>query len=166
MVYYPFPKNLSSEPFQYLNSDQDLSENNDSNQSASFDLYPTPDLDELISKVEKLGKINDLNNTTILPDPIRPSSQALLDQLIKPALKQPIPPDLTDLKQQVEFIDQKFDAKHVVYLIDVGPYQLKGTKSIERLEKIKVALLDSINKLSSNSYFNVVMCWNLRELTP
>ena len=51
----------------------------------------------------------------------------------------------------------------MVYVLDVGSYQLKGVEATARLERMKLAVLESLTKLSANSYFNLVLCWNLRE---
>ena len=56
-----------------------------------------------------------------------------------------------------------FRGKHVVYLLDVGSYVLQGEGSGELFEKMKTEVLSSIANLSANSYFNVVLFWNLRE---
>jgi len=84
-------------------------------------------------------------------------------EVLSDSLKLPLKPDTLDLAAEVEFLGQNYEGKHVVYLVDVGGYQLNGDGAVERLDRMKVALLESLTKLSSNSFFNLVLCWNLRE---
>ena len=165
LAFLSFPEKLNfiSPLTKEFTLDPVLTVGQEANQSSKSVLAPTPDLEELMTQVEKLGNIEDTSDLPLLPAPDKPTSRQLLDELIQPALKQPIEPSLIELNHQVEFLDQTFEAKHVVYLIDAGSYQLKGRQSAERLEKIKVSVLNSLTKLTPNSFFNIVLCWNLRE---
>lgn len=123
-----------------------------------------PELDDLIEQVDQFGKLSDdgIENGLETPD-LGKNSKANLEEMLAPALKLPEPPSNLELGNRVDFIDQTYEAKHVVYLIDVGSYQLKGPNGVERLESMKLSVLESLTKLSANSYFNLVLCWNLRE---
>ena len=88
--------------------------------------------------------------------PLAKESGADLDSLLVAPLKLPSPPSSIALEHRVEFLDQSYEGKHVVYVVDAGSYQLKGPKAVQRLEEMKLAVLESLTKLSSNSYFNLV----------
>ncbi len=128
-------------------------------ENASSDILtssPPAALDDLIKQVDGFGKNEETEKRN-------EAQQDRLEKLIdiSPQLAEP-PSDLA-LENRVDFLDLQYDAKHVVYLIDVGSYQLKGPEGTRRLEKIKISVLESLTKLSPNAYFNVVLCWNLRE---
>jgi hypothetical protein len=76
-----------------------------------------------------------------------------------------IPPtdSLVDVSSEVTFLDKIYEGRHVVYILDVGDYVLQGEGAVERFEKMKDAVLSSMVTLSPNSYFNLVLYWNLRE---
>jgi hypothetical protein len=132
----------------------------ENNQSDVVTLEDSPSsLNDLISQVDQFGNDPAGNAGESLSDPSKPG----LDQLLAPAIKLPKPPSSLDLENQVNFLDRSYEAKHVVYVMDVGSYQLKGPNASERLERMKVSVLESITKLSANSYFNLVLYWNLRE---
>ena len=139
----------SAEPGSFENNQSDVGTLEDSPSS----------LDDLISQVDQFGNDPVGNAGESLSDPSKPG----LDQLLAPAIKLPKPPSSLDLENQVNFLDRNYEAKHVVYVMDVGSYQLKGPNASERLERMKVSVLESITKLSANSYFNLVLYWNLRE---
>ena len=71
--------------------------------------------------------------------------------------------DAADLPKDVSFLGKTYDGRHVVYLLDVGTYVIENKESVAQFEKIKKGLISSILSLSPNSYFNLVMYWNLRE---
>lgn len=101
-------------------------------------------------------------------DPEKNSGQYPLDQS-KPKAelfkKSSILPqlDAVDLPQDVSFLGKTYDGRHVVYLLDVGTYVIENKESVAQFNKIKKGLISSILSLSPNSYFNLVMYWNLRE---
>ena len=137
----------------------------DDNTSSVKDIAKQPpELDDLIEQVDQFGKLSDdgIEDGLETPD-LGKNSKANLEEMLAPALKLPEPPSSLELGNRVDFIDQTYEAKHVVYLIDVGSYQLKGPNAVERLESMKLSVLESLTKLSANSYFNLVLCWNLRE---
>ena len=68
-----------------------------------------------------------------------------------------------DLASEVTFLNQVYEGRHVVYVLDAGLYMLKGEGASESFEAMKDALLSSIVELSPNSFFNLVLFWNLRE---
>ena len=59
---------------------------------------------------------------------------------------------------------KSFEGKHVVYLLDVGLDQRMQEEYYIRFRKV-VSLMESINSFSSDSYFNLVLYWNLREVS-
>jgi len=71
--------------------------------------------------------------------------------------------DAADLPKDVSFLGKTYDGRHVVYLLDVGTYVIENKESVAQFDKIKKGLISSILSLSPNSYFNLVMYWNLRE---
>lgn len=122
------------------------------------------DLESLIEQVDKFGKDTGEQGEKGLQSPeLAKNSLPNLEEMLAPALKMPGPPSSFDLENRVEFLDQTYEAKHVVYVLDVGSYQLKGPYASNRFERMKLAVLESLTKLSANSYFNLVLCWNLRE---
>jgi hypothetical protein len=64
---------------------------------------------------------------------------------------------------EVSFMGKSYDGRHVVYLLDVGTYILDGNDSVRQFEKNKEYLIKSIVTLSPDSYFNLVLYWNLRD---
>jgi hypothetical protein len=76
----------------------------------------------------------------------------------------PLPPvSLPEPEREVALMGKDYKGKHVVYLLDVGSYVLEGERANELFENMKSELLSSIANLSPNSYFNMVLFWNLRE---
>ena len=76
------------------------------------------------------------------------------------ALPPAAPPEL---QREVSLMGKDYKGKHVVYLLDVGSHVLEGERANEVFENMKSELLASIANLSPNSYFNMVLFWNLRE---
>ena len=70
-----------------------------------------------------------------------------------------------DLSSEVTFLNQVYEGRHVVFLLDAGLYMLKGDGAVTKFEKMKDALLSSIVNLSPNAYFNLLLYWNLREVS-
>lgn len=103
-----------------------------------------------------------------LSSPIPPKND--LEQLLaKPfPLPQPstLPPvSLPEPEREVELMGKDYKGKHVVYLLDVGSYVLEGERANELFKNMKAELSSSIANLSPNSYFNMVLFWNLREVS-
>ena len=75
-----------------------------------------------------------------------------------------IPPvTIPEPANEVTFLGKSYEGRHVVYLLDAGTYVLDGNESIHQFNQSKKALISSILTLSPNSYFNLVLYWNLRE---
>ena len=125
---------------------------------------PPQDLDNLIKQVDTFGNSPEgsLDNKLESPE-FAKNENPNLENMLAPALNLPAPPSSLALEHRVDFLGQPYEAKHVVYVVDVGSYQLQGPDAAERMERIKLAVLESLTKLSANSYFNLVLCWNLRE---
>jgi hypothetical protein len=70
---------------------------------------------------------------------------------------------ITEPANEVSFMGKLYEGRHVVYLLDVGTYVLDGSESVQKFKKFKESLIDSILTLSPNSYFNLVLYWNLRD---
>ena len=64
---------------------------------------------------------------------------------------------------EVIFNNRTYEGRHVVYLLDVGTYLLEDNQSMQQFQKAKEELISSIVSLSPNSYFNLVLYWNLRD---
>lgn len=104
------------------------------------------------------------------PNPVSPpvAPRNELDHLLAKPLpfpnSGPLPPvALPEPGREVTLMGKDYKGKHVVYLLDVGSYVLEGERANEIFESMKSELLSSIANLSPNSYFNVVLFWNLRE---
>ena len=122
------------------------------------------ELDDLIEQVDQFGKLSDDETVGRAETPLAgENSRPNLEEMLAPSLRLPDPPSRLELGNRVDFLGQTYEAKHVVYLLDVGSYQLNGPHGVERLEAMKLSVLESLTKLSANSYFNLVLCWNLRE---
>ncbi|MDA7823012.1 transposase [Opitutales bacterium] len=114
-------------------------------------------VDEFAMQEKDLDPIDRLSET---PEIVKSRE---VREMLSNSLKLPESPSALQLASEVEFLDQTYEGKHVVYLVDVGGYQLEGKDGAARFNRMKVALLESLTKLSKNSYFNLVLCWNLRE---
>jgi hypothetical protein len=79
-----------------------------------------------------------------------------------PSLLPPV--SIAEPAKEVSFMGKSYEGRHVVYLLDVGTYVLDGNDSVRQFEKNKESLINSIITLSPNSYFNLVLYWNLREV--
>lgn len=79
-----------------------------------------------------------------------------------PSLLPPV--SIAEPANEVSFMGKSYEGRHVVYLLDVGTYVLDGNDSVGQFEKNKESLINSIITLSPNSYFNLVLYWNLREV--
>ena len=91
--------------------------------------------------------------------------ESLLANPLELPVPQIIPPaDIySDINSEVTFMGKSYEGRHVVYILDVGDYVLQGDGAVERFEKMKNAVLSSMVTLSPNSYFNLILYWNLRE---
>jgi len=97
------------------------------------------------------------------------SAKADLETLLAKPLELPTPKVLSpvdalpEISSEVSFLNKVYEGRHVVYILDVGDYVLQGEGAAQRFEKMKDAVLSSLVTLSPNSYFNLVLYWNLRE---
>ncbi|HAU58947.1 MAG TPA: hypothetical protein DCW45_01120, partial [Opitutae bacterium] len=97
------------------------------------------------------------------------SAKADLETLLAKPLELPTPKVLSpvdalpEISSEVSFLNEVYEGRHVVYILDVGDYILQGEGAAQRFEKMKDAVLSSLVTLSPNSYFNLVLYWNLRE---
>ncbi len=73
------------------------------------------------------------------------------------------PVNVSEPPNEVTFLGKSYEGRHVVYLLDAGTYVLSGEESMQQFEQSKEALISSMVSLSPNSYFNLVLYWNLRE---
>ncbi len=133
----------------------------DSNLSgATRSSVTVPPLQELIEEVESIG-IAQSEESSSKTETSAGSTD--FSTLSGPAITLPLNSEGGDLASSVEFLGSPYEAKHVVYLLDVGTYQFNDADGPKRLEEMKLGVLESLTKLSPNSYFNLVLCWNLRE---
>ena len=93
-------------------------------------------LGELLGKVDALSKLGNEDGISALPETKSAKDKPDLKKLLTSSLKLP-EPDVShgDLASQVTFINETYEGKHVVYLIDVGSYQIEGTDGVIRMEK-------------------------------
>jgi len=110
------------------------------------------DLESFIAGFDQSSEVNDAPLKSLLADPLT---------LPKPEVLSPVNPE--DLNAEVTLFNKTYKGKHVVYVLDASVYMVEDNKSIQRFEKMRNELMDSIINLSSNSYFNLVLYWNLRE---
>lgn len=110
------------------------------------------DLESFIAGFDQPSEVNDAPLKSLLADPLT---------LPKPEVLSPANPE--DLNAEVMLFNKTYKGKHVVYVLDASVYMVEDNKSIQRFEKMRNELMDSIINLSSNSYFNLVLYWNLRE---
>jgi len=98
------------------------------------------------------------------PNETRPSLESLLAdplQLPTPGVLSPVNPD--DLNAEIMLFNKTYNGRHVVYVLDASLYMIENNSSSQRFEKMRNSIMDSIINLSANSYFNLVLYWNLRE---
>ena len=115
---------------------------------------PAGEIDDLLSgSSSRASSTGDADLETLLAKPM----ELPVPRVIPPA------DSLVDVSSEVTFLDKIYEGRHVVYILDVGDYVLQGEEAIERFEKMKDAVLSSMVTLSPNSYFNLVLYWNLRE---
>ncbi len=134
----------------------------------SYEVQETP-----AKKVEASSKKDDTIDTILESHSQKPFSlgdeddgsenlMALPESLPAPLLLPPV--SIPEPANEVSFMGNSYKGRHVVYLLDVGTYVLEGNESVQRFNKTKEALINSIITLSPNSYFNLVLYWNLREV--
>ena len=122
------------------------------------------ELESLIKQVDQFSlQDEELKPASLLVETPVIKKRRELSEMLNSSTNLPEKPTAGQLASEVEFLGQKYEGKHVVYLLDVGGYQLEGEGAVQRMDRMKIAVLDSLTKLSGNSYFNVVLCWNLRE---
>lgn len=110
------------------------------------------DLESFIAGFDQPNSANDLPLESLLADPLT---------LPQPKVLSPVNPE--ELNAEVMLFNKTYKGKHVVYVLDASVYMVEGNKSIKRFENMRNELMDSIINLSTNSYFNLVLYWNLRE---
>ena len=124
---------------------------------------PVPPPEPVLPRPEEVARI---------PAPERSPSPSVLpdgrdDLPVKPfPLPRPnaLPPvHVAEPATEISFMGRNYSGKHAVYVLDTGPYVLRDADSIRFFEKMKEELVSSIASLSPNSYFNLVLFWNLRE---
>ena len=108
---------------------------------------------ELHQSTDSPAKISSMEIDNLLARPMNLPSARVLPPVTPP-------PALTS---EVSFLDQVYEGRHVVYALDVGNYMLQGEGAVKKFEEMKDTLLSSLVTLSPNSYFNLVLYWNLRE---
>lgn len=127
-----------------------------------------PDPANLVAK-----PLNESQGNALLGDisvPGSPEQPVELENLLASPLELPtakmLPPVVPlDLSSEVTFLNQVYEGRHVVFLLDAGLYMVKGEGAVPKFEKMKDALLSSIVNLSPNAYFNLLLYWNLREVS-
>lgn len=150
---------LNSEPIAATDSPLNLSEpkNNLSELeelAGSTEYNSDSSLEQLLSETTVSSeKISSVEAENLLARPMNLSSARVLPPVTPPP----------ELSSEVSFLGQVYEGRHVAYAMDVGNYMLEGEGAPEKFEAMKDALLSSLVTLSPNSYFNLVLYWNLRE---
>ena len=146
--------------------DQSLFNKSKEDNGESFVVNETPskdlnfkDVEPQISDISVKGieEINQISNQ--IPESNYPKSDFFSNSNILPPLNN------IELPKDVSFLSKSYDGRHVVYLLDVGTYVLDGTNAVQNFQKVKKGLISSIQDLSPNAYFNLVLFWNLREVS-
>jgi len=155
---------LGSKTDQIVISEQGLKNNfvKTSNDTENYELLPEINHQESEEqfqiKKQDLSSIED-SEKSHNPEIVRINE----DFPKKPNILPPL--ENLDLPKDVTFLGNSYDGRHVVYLLDVGTYVLDGENAVSNFQKVKKGLVSSILSLSPNSYFNLVMYWNLREVS-
>jgi len=144
---------VEESPLHSAQPDNDFSMIEESGSEAKSD-EPKSDVDQLLTGPEAVtGQTGEADLEMLLAKPL---------DLPTPQVIPPVD-TLTDLSSEVSFLGQVYEGRHVVYVLDVGDYILQGEGAAQRFEQMKDAVLSSLVTLSPNSYFNLVLYWNLRE---
>jgi hypothetical protein len=108
-----------------------------------------------------------LENSRAQPLPLKNRGSDIENLLASPKIVPApslLPPvNISEPVNEVTFMGKSYEGRHVVYLLDAGTYVLDGEESVKLFEESKEALISSMASLSPNSYFNLVLYWNLRE---
>lgn len=155
---------LGSKTDQIVKSEQGFKNNflKTNNETENYELLPK------ISHLESVEK-SQINKQEL--STIKDSDKSLDPEIVRTNEDFPKKPNILpplenfDLPKDVTFLGNSYDGRHVVYLLDVGTYVLDGENAASNFQKIKKGLISSILSLSPNSYFNLVMYWNLREVS-
>ena len=113
---------------------------------------PDDDIEDYIAGFDQPDQEKNFPLESLLADPLR---------LPTPEVLSPVNPE--DLNAEVTLFNKTYKGKHVVYALDASVYMVENNRSVQRFEKMRNELMDSIINLSSNSYFNLILYWNLRE---
>ena len=128
----------------------DSKDHNDANM-ISPEIKADPDFDQKIQE-KVLVKNNSVDSAKVEFSPIE-------------ALNKKIIPEVSDiaLAREVSLLGKQYEGKHVVYLIDVGLDDRLQEVDFSNYVPLIHSVKESISSLSSNSYFNLILYWNLRE---
>ena len=142
-----------------IDSPINLTDNYEVQNMSKTDIEPTEEQETSIDEI--------LENSREKPFPSSNTDDignllASPNSLPVPSLLPPV--SIAEPSNEVSFMGKSYEGRHVVYLLDVGTYVLDGNDSVRQFEKNKESLINSIIMLSPNSYFNLVLYWNLREV--
>ena len=134
------------------------------NLSAGTDSFATFDRNTPLNESQGNELLRDISVPSSTEEPLE-LENLLANPLELPAAKMLPPVAPPDLSSEVTFLNQVYEGRHVVFLLDAGLYMVKGDGAVPKFEKMKDALLSSIVNLSPNAYFNLLLYWNLREVS-
>jgi hypothetical protein len=115
---------------------------------------PNPELDAKIrGQIKAKGEVslsNDEKSTPIIG--------------LRPVIGEVIPKvDSADLAREVRLMGDVYDGKHAVYVLDASLHLFEDVNNRKSFSDSITAIIESINSLSSYSFFNLVIYWDLRE---
>ena len=115
---------------------------------------PSPELDEKIRvQIKAKGDSSSLKKEKSTP---------ILG--LPPVIGEVIPKvDPEDLAREVKLMGDVYDGKHAVYVLDASLHLVEDENGRKSFFETTTAIIESINSLSSYSFFNLVIYWDLRE---
>ena len=113
---------------------------------------PDPVLDRRVQ--EKLAIQNNPAVAQTNPDVLSFPDSPINNEIIPP---------VEERVREVNLLGTAYEGLHAVYLLDAGTDEFRKPEDYMQFAKRVSAIKESIQSLSSYSYFNLVMFWNLRE---
>ena len=118
------------------------------------EVQPNPELDALIAK--------QIKSRSDLKDDEKSKGDSVLD--LVPAIGDVIPPiKPNEHAREIQIMGKSYEGKHVVYVLDASIHRVDSPEGKKSFTENIQSLVESISTLSSSSYFNLVLFWDLRE---
>ncbi len=121
---------------------------------SSSEVQPNPELDAMIA--------TQIKNRSNLKDGEESNGDSVID--LMPAIGNVIPPiKPNEHAREIQIMGKSYEGKHVVYLLDASIHRVDSPEGKKSFAENIQSLVESISNLSSSSYFNLVLFWDLRE---